>query len=248
MPVPSDLSKRCGMWLWPTRCGCQAEADAIAQEKELASKAAESVRRREREAMLQRAGLTGLLANCTFDSYQNRKDFLDSSKVLFKAKAYADAVIRGGSERPWLILYGDYGTGKSHLAAAILHATIDAGKTDVFFRDWTRYLQRIRATWNGNEADEYGTASEEAIIRELCRGQVVVIDDLDKNPPTEWAVGVLYSVLNQRYNLSLPTVLTFNHDIFDDVIVKYVGGAILDRMAQHANVVKFKGPSYRTRE
>lgn len=154
----------------------------------------------------------------------------------------------------WLILYGDYGTGKSHLAAAIIREAIDRGFTNCYFRGWVHYLQRLQWSWSRDEGDR--EAEKEAdIVRELQQGQIVVIDDLDKRTPSEWVRSSLYSVLHYRYEADLPTILTFNYGPDDAdpkargrlALEAYLGRAVLDRLIESAyDVIEFAGPSYRS--
>ena len=250
LAVPEALSPRCGVWVWPT-CRCPGWREDDIRRRAEAERTSAQVASARYAAQVERAGLIGLLAKCTFDSFKSRTDWLDSTKVLYRVREYANAVLRGDNSKPWLILHGNFGTGKSHLAAAVIRECIDGGMNDCFFRDWVRYVQRIKATWNHpvrrDLDDDYGSESEEEILRELARGRIVVIDDLDKQPATEWSRATLYGALNQRYNGNLPTVLTFNHDLADRVVLDYIGGAILDRIMQHAfDIVEFNGSSYRT--
>lgn len=249
MEIKSDLCKRGGIWIWPDRHGCQQEHDAQIERREREKELeAASALQRYRNA-LKRAALIGLRETYTFESFKDRADWLDATKVLFRVKEYAYAIARGDVSKPWLILYGDVGMGKSHLAGAVLRDAIDNGVEDVYFRDWARYLQRIKASWRTGHRDlddDYGAETEEDIIRELARGQIVAIDDLDKQPATDWSRGVLYAAINQRYSASLPAILTFNHSLTDRLILDYIGPAVLDRIVQHAyDVIEFRGPSYR---
>ena len=82
-----------------------------------------------------------------------------------------------------------------------------------------------------------------------------MIDDLDKRSATEWSREVLFSVVNERYNKGVPTVLTFNHGPGDRdpkapgrlALATYLGEAVLDRIVGAAfDVIDFDGPSYRS--
>ena len=202
---------------------------------------------------LRYAGLDGLLADYTFDSFMARPDWPVTTDIRSRVESYVDMVIHADfCNRPWLILHGRFGTGKSHLAGAVIRKAVDSGLSNCFFRVWPRYLARLQASWDRRKEaldDDFDAESESDIVAELTRGRIVVIDDLDKRSSSEWAQGVLFDVLNTRYNGRMPTVLTFNHDLDSQAIIDYVGGALLDRIAEHAfDVIEFSGPSYRLRD
>jgi len=149
----------------------------------------------------------------------------------------------------WLILHGGYGTGKSHLAAAVIREAMEADVPQAYFRVWTEYLKRLQASWDDNAREHTSD-----IERELASGRLVVIDDIDKRRPTAWTREVLFTALNRRYNARLPTVLTFNYGP-DDVdrnapgrlaLEEYLGRATLDRLLEVSIMVEFAGPSYRS--
>lgn len=238
------------MWLW-RECDCPESQEYRAARRAEQIKVQELDRQAEYEHRLKRAGLDGMLQNFTFENYLDRNDWPQAPAIRVRVRVYANAMLNGALyDRPWLVLHGDFGMGKSHLAGAIVRLAIDHGLRDCFFRAWTRYLGRLQATWDRRSEldDEYGAESEQDIVNELTRGNVVAIDDLDKRPASEWVRGVLYDVINTRYNMMLPTVLTFNHSIHSHEIQNYIGGAVLDRIMQHAyDVVEFLGTSYRQR-
>jgi DNA replication protein DnaC len=250
-PKPTNPDVMSRVLVVPERCGCPQETARLA---ELAKEKDEYRRRVEWQAALERAGLLGWLAEATFDAYQYRDDWAQAGECRQQVREYAAALLDGGTGQSWLILHGGYGTGKSHLAAALARTLLEHGWRHVYFRVWPEYLDRIKASWERSKRGEPGE-TEEQIASELQRGRLVVIDDLDKQPPTEWAKKTLYTVLNHRYNLKLPTVLTFNYGPQDAdpkavgrlALAEYLGEAVLDRVIEAAfNVVEFDGPSYRS--
>ena len=241
------------MYIWPDLHGCVEEAQALQiQAVGEAAQAAEDEAIKAQKT-LDRAGLIGWLGSATFDSYTTRDDWPPSHECWQRVWNYTNSLLKGELIKPWLILYGNYGLGKSHLAAAVIREAIGSGWPACYFRVWPEYLKRLQASWDSRR-DE-AAESEADIIDELQTGQVVVIDDLDKRGPTKWSREVLYNVLNHRYNAQLSTILTFNYGPTDIdpqalgrlALEEYLGAAILDRLIQSAfDVVEFNGPSYRS--
>lgn len=112
---------------------------------------------------------------------------------------YVSAVLKGEG----LYISGDIGVGKTHLAAAITRALIDLGKT-VRFLTAPEMLTKIKDTYGSKRG-------ETAVINEYCGCDVLVIDDLGKELPTEWVLSVLFRIVNARYERNLPIIITTNY-------------------------------------
>lgn len=238
--------------IWPEEHGCKPEARARHLQAQEDAKAAAERKAAEYEASLLKAGLIGWLGKATLDSFIPRPDWPEAKEVKRRAAAYVEAVMSMQAESVFLVLCGQFGNGKSHLAAAVIRQFIDAGWRNCYFRNWSEYLQRIQATFNRKDEDG---ETEEQIIAELQKGSIVAIDDLDKRKPSEWVRSVLYPVLNHRYNAGLPTILTFNYMPDDKdpaapgriALEAYLGRAVIDRVIGGSfDVIEFSGPSYRS--
>jgi DNA replication protein DnaC len=236
-------------WIWPSKHGCALEMLYEAQHEHQSQITLQAQAEMSRRKALDLAGLTDLIETYTFERYEDRRDWPGSVDVRARVKSYAYAVSQGTlNGKPWLVLHGEYGTGKSHLAAAVVRFFVEEGDRKCFFRVWTRYINRIQATMDKTRHtdDEFGHETQADILAELTRGHVVTIDDIDKQPATEWTRSKLFDVINTRYNKMAPTVLTFNTAIGDRKIEDYIGRAVLDRIMQHAyDIIEFDGPSYR---
>lgn len=236
---------------WPV-CGC-AGAQAEHERHVLTDQEREKRERAQRlAAAYAAAGLTGHLASCSFDAFERRDDWPVAAERCKKARLFVDAVLNGTvGDRPWLVMHGRYGTGKTHLAAAIIREAIDAGMRSCYFRPWTLYLERLKASWGSNP-----TERTVDIVAEVQRGRLVVIDDIDKaRDPSGWARETLYTILDYRYNARLPTVLTFNYDpgeIDPDapgllMLERFMTRAVIDRvLGAKWEALDFNGPSYRS--
>jgi DNA replication protein DnaC len=246
--------------VWPDSHGCQAELTALSRQ---AVREAQDEVEAWNKAYLKRlkdAGLVGLPGKATFDSFEPRKDWAEAMEVRDRVMAYAQAIAAGEKDRPFLILYGNFGNGKSHLAAAAVRYFVDLDWTNCYFRVWPNYLARIRATYKRRrdeeeEADDHETEAD--IVAELQTGQVVTIDDLDKRRPTDFVRDTLFEVVNHRYNEGLPTIMTFNYGPEDmdpkaparAMLEAYLSRAVLDRILDQKtafDIIEFTGPSYRS--
>ncbi len=121
------------------------------------------------------------------------------------ARAYARARKFAEAPRGWLIFFGGYGSGKTHLAAAIANAVLNISYTSVLFAVVPDLLDHLRST--------FGPSSEVAYDErfEQVRGaDLLILDDLGTENATPWAREKLFQIFNHRYNYRLPTVITSN--------------------------------------
>lgn len=120
-------------------------------------------------------------------------------------KAHDIALAFAKCPERWLLLYGGYGTGKSHLAAAIANHVVQDHHMQVYFAVAPDLLDHLRAAYAPNSSITYDERFEQ--IRSV---HLLVIDDLGAEQSTPWAVEKLYQIFNHRYNHRLPTVITTN--------------------------------------
>lgn len=103
-----------------------------------------------------------------------------------------------------MYVYGKPGTGKTFLAAIIAQELIHKGKT-VIFGDVPSVLDDLKSTFDGG-----GEKSLSELMRMLASVDMLVLDDLGTEVPTEWAVERLYKIVNDRYNEAKPLIITSN--------------------------------------
>ena len=148
--------------------------------------------------------------------------------------AYNQAHNFAENREGWLLLMGRYGCGKTHLAAAIANAAIEAGVSTLFLTvpdllDWLRYA------YSGDEMSFEDRFEE---IREI---PMLILDDFGTQNATAWAQEKIFQILNHRYINQLPTVVTSNMQLSD------FEGRIRSRLQDPdlVSVVKILAPDYR---
>ena len=210
---------------WRDRCTCGQERAGVPPSPVLSETEKKALAHERYTRALVAAGLIGL-RDKTFGSFDGRRDGQDWTAQKQAAWQYTSALLGGSLVHPFLLLYGDYGTGKTHLAAAIIHQCIKQGWSGCYFRPWGEWLDRLR--------DSYGdrTIKSAEITGELATGRVVVLDDIDKQgeSATGFAESRLFLAINHRYNENLPTVITLNHRLADRYILPILGPAGIDRI------------------
>jgi len=155
------------------------------------------------EEMIKKSRLGDRFKKRTFENFVvNEKN----RQAYEMAKKYAENFAKYKEQGLGLAFTGSYGTGKTHLAAAICHEIIKQGYQPIF-GTMINLLGEIKATY-----DEWAKEDEIRVLDRYTNCHLLVIDDLGKEKPTEWSLEKLYYIVNTRYEKSLPIVITSNYD------------------------------------
>ncbi|GHO94497.1 hypothetical protein KSF_045450 [Reticulibacter mediterranei] len=104
----------------------------------------------------------------------------------------------------WLLLIGPNGCGKTHLAVSIANQNLDNGSV-VLFSVVPDLLDHLRAAFAPNATEVF-----DQLFAKMREAEVLVLDDLGAQQSSPWANEKLFQLLNYRYNLGMPTVITAN--------------------------------------
>lgn len=100
-----------------------------------------------------------------------------------------------------LIIMGESGVGKTHLAASIANKLIENDKIVLMGR-LTTLLDRIKETFKDN------TKSENELIEIYSNVDMIIIDDLGTERISNWALEKLYTIIENRNENRLPIIIT----------------------------------------
>lgn len=200
-------------------------------------------KQREREHAAQRRLALEKRINETFGSlitgsyvYPYRKRTFSAFDERRQHRAFAVAQAFAEELNGTLVLHGPYGTGKTHLLAAICNTLIDREVGCLFLK--APDLFDMIQTYMDKHWD-YQNVINQAIWTPL-----LVIDDVDKISPSAWRQERLYDIIDKRTELEKPIAISTNQL---DELDTFVGGACADRLSIGQIAVEMVGESYRKR-
>jgi len=141
---------------------------------------------------------------------------------------------------PWienafnLVLIGDTGLGKSHIASAICYEAIVRGYPTAYITAFD-LVSRIHKAYNPSSRIDYY-----AKVRVLC------IDELGYTYHKKEDTDILFQIISKR-NEILPTIVTTNltPKEWGSIFSSTAASAILDRLSFNGRFITFEGRSYR---
>jgi DNA replication protein DnaC len=162
-----------------------------------------------RVAYLRKLGGLEHLANKTFENFKPEGIGQSDIDQVNMRMAYDSAVRYAENPHGWLVLKGGFGCGKTHLAAAIANAQVEAGR-GVLFMTVPDLLDYLKASYGASpeQGDNFNTRFEQILSVPL-----LILDDMGTESPTPWAMEKLFQILNHRYTAQLPTVVSTNRDL-----------------------------------
>lgn len=132
-----------------------------------------------------------------------------------------------------ILLLGQVGCGKTHLALASANALLDYQKIRVVYMPYREMITRLKQ--NITDEDSYTKA-----IDTFKTAPMLVIDDLLKGKTTESDINILFEIVNYRYVCNLPVILTSEKTTGELLDFDSAIGSRLIEMAE-GRIIEFKG-------
>jgi DNA replication protein DnaC len=216
-----------------SKCPDCKEAEQAAERMEKAR--AEMERQQAKlSAMIDEACIPARFIGRTFDNF--RVNSQGQAAALSVAKEYAENFKKHQKNGTGLIFSGLPGTGKSHLAAAILQGVMpdNAG----LYITCMGLIRAVRGTWRKDSEK-----SESEVLRSFCNVPLLVLDEIGVQYGTDGEQTIIFDVLDRRYREMRPTILLTNQATAG--FKEFIGERSFDRLVETSRWVAFDWESYR---
>jgi DNA replication protein DnaC len=223
---------------WGFGSGCikhPPECPKCMEERKAQEAEEESRRNKERELnRLKNMNIGRRYWNTVFDNFSAYTDELKHH--LNVSKNFAN------SPDGKLVMLGENGTGKTHLAISILKNT-----GGVIYTAFEIGLM-LRQSYSGD-------SREWEILKDLCEAKLLVIDEIGRSKGQEWELNWMSHIINKRHENMRPLILISNRhlrencsqgkDGCDKCLEKFVDNDVISRIIEDGIVLRFTGTDYR---
>lgn len=179
------------------------------------------------------AGIPERYRNCGLKNFQADTD------AQKHARQGVNSYLRAYERHGWLPLsiHGPVGTGKTHLACALANNLIASG-VSVRYTTMAAMLSDIKKAYSTE-----GMTEASQIERYVSDFELLILDEADVIRATDNDLGLIFAVLNGRYNSMRPVVTISNQPI--TALVEFLGARTVDRLSENAVSVVCDWDSYR---
>ena len=162
--------------------------------------------------LLAAASIPARYGNCSFRRFDVNAPDDAARDQLIQARAlserYVESFVRqdGSFIETGLLFIGPPGVGKTHLAVAVLRDLISRYRVRGLFVDFTSLIHQIQSTF-----DPRSPESKQDVLDPVVGAEVLILDELGAQKPSQWVNEILYLIMNSRYTKRLPTIFTTNY-------------------------------------
>jgi DNA replication protein DnaC len=167
-----------------TRCDCRLKARA--------------------QSLLEAARIPKRYEHCELSNFEFEGTLLSLAPARMAACRFVEEY---PIDTSGLLIVGDIGRGKTHLAVWIVKALILEKGIPSLFYDYRELLKQIQDSYNPTVQ-----TTELAILRPVFDTEVLVLDELGAVKPSDWVWDTVSLIINSRYNNNRTTILTTNFE------------------------------------
>ena len=134
-----------------------------------------------------------------------------------------------------LILFGNYGTGKTMLMSILCDSLAKDYLFKGLFVNLVDFINEVKDTFNNSN-----NKTAKKTLENYRTAEFLFLDDIDKAKPSDYARELFYSLINYRTENELPTIVSSNHSP-EELDSSYYDEAIVSRLADISNsrIIKF---------
>lgn len=136
--------------------------------------------------------------------------------------------------RKGIYIHGGIGSGKTHIAYALMNETERVLGVRTMFWNTSELLRELRADMVRHDYDKRYT--DERVMK--FRG-LLFLDDIGAEKLSDWVNETFYLIVNERYNEMIPTVFTSNLTLGE--LADHVGDRTVSRIVELCDVFELSG-------
>jgi DNA replication protein DnaC len=204
------------------------------------------------QTLLESARIPKRYEHCELTEFDTRFEGAHPAleRALLEAKAF---VASYPVETTGVLLIGNIGVGKTHLAVGIMKELILNKGTACLFYDYRELLKEIQNSYNDSVK-----VTELEVLRPVFESEVLVLDELGAVKPTEWVWDTVSLILNTRYNNNRTTIITTNFDdkpagavagprgaAREETLGDRIGERMRSRLHEMCRTIKLEGSDFR---
>ena len=181
------------------------------------------------------AGLARLAAKQSFDNFELKYYQGDNRAMMEKVLAFCKHYAEGFHDKAdSLLLIGNTGLGKTHLSTSIAVSVVDKG-FEVVYTSAPNLFSALEAEKFGREAS--------LTMQEVIDAELLIIDDLGTENPSQLNNNFLYNIVNTRLITSKPTLI--NTNLMPADLMKRYTDRLASRLLGEYAVMRFVGNDIR---
>ncbi|MDI3399642.1 ATP-binding protein [Pseudomonas sp. V88_4] len=174
------------------------------------------------------SGITPRFADRTFATFRATTDAM--TQALETCQAYADNFGDHYRDGRNLLLCGNVGNGKTHLASSIVQHVIRQHRAVAVITTAAEVIRVFKRSMDRNAG-----YTEGEVLDELASFDLLVIDEVGAQKGSEYELGLLHEIIDRRYQLVRPTVMVSN--LPANTLGQFIGERALDRLRENKSLL-----------
>lgn len=198
-------------------------------------------RQRAGNRLISDSGIPVRFAMSTFDNYHVEEGNERQAKAVKVCHSFVDnfkACLETGAS---MVMMGDVGTGKTHLACAMVKEISRRYNASTTYITAARMYRTLKATYGSDKE-----AKEQDVINQFVNRELLVIDELGISYNSQAEKVLLFDIINGRYELNRPTIIMTNIKT-KEKLEEWLTKPVYDRLTERGRAVLFDWESYRSK-
>lgn len=214
-----ERNERPAFWTGCAECSREAQSRTEQEEaqRERERRASDRVR-----ALMGRSAIPARFQDKSFDSYALTPGNTMQAKVLAAARDYAETFPERLEDGRCMLMLGNVGTGKTHLASAVASEVISRHRMSAVYSTIAEAIRKFKDNWTTRER------AEDEIIKLYASPALLVLDEVGMGWGSDTELNLLFEIINARYQAKKPTLIAGNIEKAN--VRKCVGDRVADRL------------------